>query len=122
MFELIPSGGGWTFNLIYALQGTGPQGPRATGLVIDTRLATSTALRNMANGAHEDGSVYKLTRSGGSWIYTDLHDFTGGSDGGQAWGPVSLDSNGDIYGAAKFGGAYQCSSGAKCGVVFEITP
>jgi uncharacterized repeat protein (TIGR03803 family) len=119
VFELIPSGGGWTFNLIYALQGTGGFGPTA-GLVMDT--SGNLYGTTVGDGAYEDGSVYKLTRSGGSWIYTDLHDFTGGSDGGQAWGPVSLDSNGDIYGAAKFGGAYQCSSGAKCGVVFEITP
>jgi uncharacterized repeat protein (TIGR03803 family) len=38
------------------------------------------------------------------------------SDGGQPYGNVSLDANGNLYGTASAGGAY------GYGVVFEITP
>jgi hypothetical protein len=46
----------------------------------------------------------------GNWIYTDLHDFTGGSDGGAPYGPLVVDANGNVYGAD------------TAGVIFEITP
>jgi uncharacterized repeat protein (TIGR03803 family) len=45
-----------------------------------------------------------------------LHDFTGGSDGGCPYSNVIFDSNGNLYGTAACGGAY------NNGVVWEITP
>ncbi len=42
--------------------------------------------------------------------------FTGGNDGSETWGPVTLDSNGNLYGTAFVGGQY------GYGVVWEITP
>jgi len=47
---------------------------------------------------------------------TDLHDFTGGSDGQAPYGPLAIDSSGNIYGVVSSG-----SSGGY-GAVFEITP
>jgi uncharacterized repeat protein (TIGR03803 family) len=62
------------------------------------------------------GSVFELTPSGGNWTYTDLHDFTGGSDGGYPGGGVTLDSSGNLYGTAVLGGAN------NFGVIWQITP
>jgi hypothetical protein len=62
------------------------------------------------------GNVFKLTQSNGGWIYTDLHDFTDGSDGAYPEGNVVLDSNGNLYGTAARGGA------DGVGTVWEITP
>lgn len=59
--------------------------------------------------------MFKLTPSNGGWIYTDLHDFTGGSDGGLPRSSVVLDANGNLYGTASIGGAN------GYGVVWEIT-
>ena len=73
------------------------------------------------DGAHNFGSVFKLTRSQGGWNYTDLHDFTGGSDGGYGEGSVLLGANGHLYGTAPIGGANYCPY-QGCGVVCEITP
>jgi uncharacterized repeat protein (TIGR03803 family) len=62
------------------------------------------------------GSIFKLTPAAGGWTYTSLHDFTGGSDGGNPIGPVILDSDGNLYGTAQFGGA------DDKGTIWEITP
>ena len=62
------------------------------------------------------GSVFRLTSSGGGWVYSSLHDFTGGSDGSNPVGGVTFDATGNLYGTAKAGGAN------GHGVVFEITP
>ena len=58
----------------------------------------------------------KLTPAVGAWTYTDLYDFTGGSDGGYPVGDVTLDANGNLFGTASAGGSNDY------GVVWEITP
>ena len=32
-------------------------------------------------GSFGQGSVFKLTKTNSGWVYSSLHDFTGGSDG-----------------------------------------
>jgi hypothetical protein len=67
-------------------------------------------------GAYGAGSVFKMTRSGANWTFTSLHDFNGGSDGGNPESNVTFDANGNLYGTASADGLY-----AK-GTVWEITP
>jgi hypothetical protein len=131
IFQLSPSAGGWTYNLIYALPNGYPQegfcfiavetqgcsGPWGT-LLMDP--AGNLYGASYANGAYHSGNVFKLTRSGGSWTYTDLYDFTGGSDGGNPVGSLILDGDGNLYGTTHGGGSTNCFRG--CGTVFEITP
>ena len=50
------------------------------------------------------------------WTYTSLHDFTGGSDGGEPYGSVAFDASGNIYGTTTAGGTY------NAGVIWQITP
>lgn len=70
-------------------------------------------------GAFQNGYVFKLTPNGFFWLFTSLHDFTGGGDGGQPYGTLALDSAGNLYGTASIGGSGgSCQSG--CGVVFKI--
>ena len=68
------------------------------------------------DGLYSLGTLFKLTHTGNGWTYTDLHDFTGASDGAYPVGPLVFDSQGNIYGAAIIGGR----NGA--GVVFQVTP
>lgn len=116
VFQLMPANGGWAFNLIYGLSGTG--GYRFPGpwdkLGMDA--AGNVYGTTFVDGAHGQGSVFKLTPSNGGWTYTSLHDFTGGSDGGNPISNIVFDANGNLYGTATVGGAY------GQGVVFEITP
>ena len=64
------------------------------------------------DGAYGFGSIFVLMPSDGSYTFTDLHDFTNGSDGGYPNGDLVLDSNGNIFGTTFGGGG---------GVVFELT-
>jgi uncharacterized repeat protein (TIGR03803 family) len=122
VFELLPYGGGWNFNLLYSLtdhsDDTGPHGK----LVRDSQgnLYGTT----LAGGAHNWGSVFKLTPSDGGWTYTDLYDFTNHSDGAYPIDGLVIDASGNIYGTteAADNSGQGCGVGLGCGVIFEITP
>lgn len=120
VFQLSPSDGSWIFALLYSLQGQGfdpPPGPPAS-LVMDA--AGNLYGTTLSGGEYQAGSVFKLTPTAGGWIYTSLHDFTGGDDGANPAGGVTLDVNGNLYGTVYNGGSGCIPVG--CGLVFEITP
>jgi uncharacterized repeat protein (TIGR03803 family) len=68
------------------------------------------------DGANGLGSIFKLTTSNGTYTFSDLHDFGGGSDGASPYGSVAVDGSGNVFGTAAVGG------GQNQGLVFEITP
>ena len=111
VYQLIPSSGGLT--VLHAFSGQEVSGPR-DGVVMDA--AGNLYGTILSNGAHGYGSVFKLSPSGGGWIFTSLHDFTAGSDGAFPYAKVILDSAGNLYGSTGGGGT------DRNGVVFEITP
>src|SRR5271166_4295834 len=116
VFELTPSNGTWTFNVLYSFSANPNQGPDDgpnDGLLMDA--AGNLYGTAYGEGAYSRGSVFKLTPSAGGWTFTDLHDFSG-SDGAYPIGGVVQDTDGNIYGTTSGGGAY------GNGVVFEITP
>lgn len=112
VYELSPSSGGWTFTTLYSFSG-GYGGPY-NKLTLDGK-GNIYGFTN-AEGANGLGSVFKLTPANGSWTFTDLYDFIGGSDGASPYGSVAVDSNGNVFGTAVVGGSQ------NQGVVFEITP
>ncbi len=113
VFELSPSGAGWTFTVLYSLAGTEESYGPIDRLAMDR--AGNLYGTTYENGAYGYGSVFKLTPTTQGWTYQDLYDFAGGADG---YGPsgVTLDANGNLYGAASAGGPY------GAGAIFEITP
>ena len=124
IFELTASNG-WAFNLLYSLSGSMPY---ADGVLYSMIMDPAGNLygTTFENGAYNLGNVFKLTRGSGGWTYTDLHDFTGGSDGAYPVGSLAMDSSGNLYGATEAGGntSSNCfvSLNYQCGVIFEITP
>jgi len=123
VFELAPSDGGWTYSLIYAFPNGNPHAVCLTGIRVGCSGPWGTLLIDSAgnlygatygDGAYQYGNVFKLTPSNGSWIYTDLYDFTGGNDGANPIGPLIFDGNGNIFGTTANGGE------DGDGVVFEI--
>ena len=119
VWELSPGNGGWTFSVLYAFTG-GPGGGPFGGLFLDG--AGNLYGTTINDGAHGWGSVFRLSPSGGGWSYTDLYDFTGGSDGGLPYSSVSMDSAGNLFGVTEIGGSSQNCGTDACGVVWEITP
>lgn len=111
-YQLTSSGGGWTENVIYNFTGIS-YGP-VSSLVRDA--AGNLYGTTCEDGTNRAGSVFKLTPSGSQWIETDLHVFTGGSDGSCPWGSLAIDANGVIYGTTTLGGTH------NAGVIFQITP
>jgi hypothetical protein len=74
-----------------------------------------------SGGAYAYGTVFELAPGKPYWKETILYSFTGGDDGGQPIGGVTLDSTGHVYGTTNIGGGSQnCGSG--CGVAFELSP
>jgi hypothetical protein len=69
--------------------------------------------------------TFELVRqSNGTWKYAPLYSFTGGSDGANPENGVTLDSSGNIYGTASYGGQQLCGGSGYspgCGTAFEIT-
>jgi len=117
VFELSPSNGGWTYNVLYSFTGpnngiivAGPIG----NLVMDA--AGNLYGTTFADGEFGYGAAFKLSLTDSGWAYTSLHDFTNGSDGGYPYSNLVFDDSGNIYGTASSGG----SSGN--GVVFRLSP
>jgi uncharacterized repeat protein (TIGR03803 family) len=111
VFQLTPSGSGWTENILYSFQaqadGMAPEG----GLILDAagNLYGTTATGGFGGGG---GTVFELTPSGGGWNFSLLHSFPG------FVGPLStlaMDAAGNLYGTTFIDGAYGYGS------VFKLT-
>ena len=125
VFELIPhSDGSYTENVIHSFTNGSDGGfPDHASLVFDSH-------RNLygvaAEGGQQNcpyvsdsgcGTVFKLTpQPDGSWAFTVLHTFTGGSDGGNPESTLVFDKRGNLYGTTYQGGT------SNLGVVFELIP
>lgn len=112
IFELMPSNDTWNFSVLYNIPGWTLSGPFR-----DLKMDASGNLYGTTHcdGSSSDGTVYKLTPSGGTWTYTSLHVFMG-SDGYYSYSNLVLDKHGNLYGTVSVGGA------GEYGVVFRITP
>jgi len=106
-----------TFKVLYAFQGGPNDGATPAGKVI---LDASGNLYGMTQygGARTLGwgTVFKLDTAGKETV---LYSFTGGADGGYAYGGLIQDAAGNLYGSTSEGGNGSCG-GDGCGVVFEL--
>jgi len=115
------SSGNWSYSSLYCFAGSFEGGPNQSALLFDK--AGNLYGTTYAAGAYGWGSVFTLTQSNGTWTYTALHDFAGGSDGGYPVGNLVFDTKGNLYGTTTCGG-----SGGSCGnkdhgygLVFKIS-
>jgi hypothetical protein len=101
-----------------------------SGVVLDSagNLYGSTQFGGRAAGCFQQGCgvVYELSPSAtGSWNETILTEFPslGGDPGSIPSGRVVLDSAGNLYGTAKYGGfaSVNCSSQGGCGTIFKLS-
>ncbi len=111
VFELSPSGDGWSFSVLYNSQPG--QASSLQGLEIDA--GGNLYGVGYAGGKFNVGAIYKLAPTENGWVYTSLHDFTGALDG-EYPESLYLDSRGNLYGSA------HCGSGCETSLVWMITP
>jgi uncharacterized repeat protein (TIGR03803 family) len=96
IFQLTPSGGGWTEKVIANIRST------YSGLTMD-------GAGNIFGTTYT--KVFKLSPNGSGWKWTVLYTFGAGSNPN---GTVVLDSAGNLYGTTFAGGTY--------GNVYKLTP
>ena len=116
VYELTPSNGSWTETILHGfplVSSQPPGGPQAA-LVMDA--AGNLYGTTTGEGIYGWGNVFELSPSNGGWVYKDIYDFTGGSDGGYPYSNIAFDSAGNLYGTASTGGNPTCN----CGVVWQI--
>lgn len=92
----------------------------STGLTVDSK-GNAYGATVRGGDRHTSGTVYEISRTRG---YQLLYSFTrNGAGGDNPRGNLTLDSAGNLYGTAPFGGLYgqDCVSNG-CGVVFELSP
>jgi uncharacterized repeat protein (TIGR03803 family) len=114
VFELTPSGGSWTFSVLYSF--TGGMGKNGPIDKLNMDAAGNLYGTTYSEGAYGYGAVFKLIASGGSWTYSSLHDFANGNDGAYPACQPVFDAKGNLYGTASAGGSL------GVGVVWEIMP
>jgi uncharacterized repeat protein (TIGR03803 family) len=113
VFELMPTTGGWTRNVLHNFNNNGKDGygPYA-GLIFDAagNLYSTTAY----GGTYGYGTVFELTPQSEGWTETILYSIASGYPGPLTG--VIFDAFGNLYGTTDDGGA------TNGGIVFELTP
>lgn len=112
VFELTPSQGGWTEQVIYSFTGASDGGQPSSLLVGHDGNLYGTAL----HGGLDYGVVFQLAQAGGSWSEHVLHQFQHIYD---AYDPGGLiqDQAGNLYGYAQWS-----IGGVFLAVVYELSP
>ncbi len=105
-----------TYKKLYNFTGGTDGGDPATPLTFDS--AGNAYGTTAAGGDFDLGTVFMLMPSGQETV---LYSFTGGGDGQDPHGGVTLDGAGNLYGTAVAGGSGGFCAGDGCGVVFELT-
>ncbi len=119
VFELSPTGGTWTEQVLYSFTGSTTNGDGQNpifGLTFDA--AGNLYGTTEAGGVPQVGTVFELTRAGGVWTEKLVYTFSNNTtDGRNPVGGVVFDAAGNLYGTTTAGGV---NSFQQYGVVFEI--
>jgi uncharacterized repeat protein (TIGR03803 family) len=112
VFQLSPSGPGWTENLLYSFD-TNTNGIEPEGglLLVSGNLVGTTGTGGAGNG----GTVFELTPGQGGWTFNLMYSLSGQ----KYFGPrasLTMDATGNLYGTTVAGGAY------GYGTAFKLTP
>jgi len=109
VYQLSPSGSGWTNKNLYSFTGNSDGSSPVGGLAMDAQgnLYGTTPVGGPGGG----GTAYELSPSGGAWTFTLLQGFTGYEG---PYDAPTLDAAGNVYGSSAF------TDGS--GQIFKLTP
>ncbi len=113
VYELTPSGSGWTEKIVVGFNGSNGDGSEAS-LVADANGNMYGTTFDL--GPNGGGTVFELTPSGGNWLFSLIYGFTYFSNEGSGLlAPVSIGADGNLYGTT-----FECE---YCkGTVFQLAP
>jgi uncharacterized repeat protein (TIGR03803 family) len=114
VYRLTPSGSGWTETILYSFHAGADGGIPVGGVVFDHagNLYGTTMIEGSGNG----GTVFKLSPSGGSWVFSTIYSFPSISYQPGPRDTLSIDSAGNLYGTSYGDGIY------GYGNVFKLSP
>jgi uncharacterized repeat protein (TIGR03803 family) len=131
VFELSPSGSGWTHTVLARFDGGAKGGSLVSGLVRDaagnlygtTEVGgDNTVCATVDYPLEGCGVVFKLSHdAAGQWKETVIHTFTGGADGAIPMSDLIIDAAGNLYGTTWFGGGLGSCRPIGCGVAFRLS-
>ena len=113
VFQLKPSGSGWTENVLYAFQGGSDGANPYGGLIFDP--SGNLYGTTVSGGSGGGGTVFMLTFNGG-WTFSLVYSFTGAGNSPGPFDSLIRDPAGNLYGTTAGDGAYGYGS------VFQLTP
>lgn len=122
VFELSPSGSGYTETVLYSFGAPGANGVYpSTGLIFDRsgNLYGATQYFQAGGGGPFRAVVFELSPSNGSWTYQEIYDLPGAGSGDGPEAPLSIDTAGNLYGSTS-GGACDNHGDMDCGTVFKL--
>ncbi|MFZ0770715.1 MAG: choice-of-anchor tandem repeat GloVer-containing protein [Candidatus Sulfotelmatobacter sp.] len=117
VYQLVPSSGGsWTQNIIFSFNDSDTEGCYPESIIFDPATGDLYGITALG-GASNSGTVFELIPvAGGGWNFSLVYSFLDDpSDGQVPSGVLTLDSSGNLYGTAVYGGSY------NAGTVYKIT-
>jgi uncharacterized repeat protein (TIGR03803 family) len=124
VYKLIPEKTGkWKEKVLYSFKGKRDSASPWGGVVLDAAGNIYGTTTFADHSCHCAGTVFELVAPVGTGGYKEkvLWDFNRSSSGYNPLGSLVLDSAGNLYGTAEYGGI-NAYGGPDSGVVFEVTP
>ncbi len=115
VFELQPSNGSWTEQIIHDFTGGSDGAVGSLGRLVFDAAGNLYGVTELG-GDSGNGTVYEMSPSQGSWTFKTLYTFQGMPNAGSPYGGVVFDAKGNLYGTTYFGGT------AGMGAVYELSP
>jgi len=117
VYELTPSGEGWTEKILYSFTGGSDGGNPGSSTSLPVAPDGSVYGTTWSGGAYGFGVVFQLVPSAGGWTEYVLYAFTGQDDGIYP-SHLRRDSSGNLFGTSSF----QYSWGSVPVRVFMLSP
>ena len=97
VYELTPSNGGWTETVLYSFQSS-PDGNTPYGGIVFDQAGNIWGTTGFG-GTYNNGTIYELVPSSGSWTENVVYNFYGATDGANPYAGLIVDAAGNFFGA-----------------------
>lgn len=112
----IDNGGNYAARVFPGCCNVYPRGANPLGALIRDAAGNLYGTTYRGGNTNNYGTIFKLDKTGKETV---LHTFVG-RDGIGPWAPLIMDSAGNLYGSAKFGGAIGTCGPSGCGTIFKL--